>query len=263
MLQATSLLRRAPQKGALFAFCLLCLQPGSVWAGECLPFQADEWVEIAHVYDGDTVKLKDGRKLRLIGINTPEIGHDGEPSEPLAEQARQALKIIFESDRRLALHYGSDKKDRYGRLLAHAFLPDKRNVQELLLQRGLAIAVVVAPNLANLDCYLAAEKRAGQQGIWSLARYQGIETSELLRGVTGFQVIRGKVIRVGESRKAYWLNFAGKVAARIDKRHLSNFEGRTNIPQLEGKTVKLRGWLYRHKDERQMRIDHPAALEVM
>ncbi len=263
MLHAAGLLRRAPQKGALFAFWLLCLLHGSVWAGQCLPFRADEWVEVSHVFDGDTVRLKDGRKLRLIGINTPEILYDGRPSEPLAEEARQALKSLLASDPRLALRYESEQKDRYGRLLAHVFLPDRRNLQDVLLQQGLAIAVVVAPNLANLACYLAAEKQAGARGIWRLPRFHGIETSELPLAATGFQVIWGKVVRVGESRKAYWLNFAGKVVARIDKRQLTNFDGRINIPRLEGKTVKLRGWLYRHRDERQMRVDHPAAIELL
>ena len=263
MPQTTASLQRAPRKGALFAFWLLYLLSGSVWAGQCLPFQVDEWVDVAHVHDGDTVKLTDGRKLRLIGINTPEIGHDGDLPEPLALKARQVLKALVGQDRRLALRYGIDQKDRYGRLLAHAYLPDGRNVQELLLQQGLAVAVVVAPNLANVDCYFAAEQRADGKGVWRVSRYRGIETSELPKDASGFQIIMGKVTHVGESRRAYWLNFPGKVAARIDKRHSSGFDGHLNLAQLKGKTIKIRGWMFHRKGERQMRIDHPAAIEVM
>lgn len=263
MPQTKAFLQRAPRKGALFAFWLLCLLNGSVWAGQCLSFQADEWVDVAHVYDGDTVKLTDGRKLRLIGIDTPEIGYDGTPAEPLALKARQVFETLIEPDRRLALYHGIDQKDRYGRLLAHVYLPDGRNVQELLLQQGLAAAVVVAPNLANLDCYFAAERRAGGQGVWRLPRYQGIETSELPKDASGFQIIKGRVTHVGESRKAYWLNFDGKVSARIDKRHSPEFDGHLDISQLMGKTIKLRGWISRYKGKRQMRIDHPAAIEII
>ena len=263
MARPTGLLKRAPQKGALFAFWLLSLFWLPLQAQECLPFQTDEWVEVAHVYDGDTVKLKDGRKLRFIGINTPEIGYDGEPSEPLATEARQALIDLLADNKRLALRYGAERKDRYGRLLAHVFLPDQRNVQQLLLRQGLAASVAVGRNLANIDCYLAAERQAGKQGVWSLPRFQGLITTALPPGLTGFQVIQGKVMGVGESRKSYWLNFAGKVAARIDKRDLAAFEGRLELPELQGKTIKLRGWLYQYKGQTQLRLYHPGVIQVL
>jgi len=263
VLRPTGQLKRVPQKGALFAFWLLSLFWLPLQAQQCLPYQADEWVEVAHVYDGDTVKLKDGRKLRFIGINSPEIGYDGEPTEPLANEARQALIDLLADNHSLALRYGVERKDRYGRLLAHVFLPDRRNVQLLLLQQGLAATVAVGRNLANTDCYLAAERQAGKQGIWSLPRFQGLATTALPAGTTGFQVIQGKVVRVGESRKSYWLNFAGKVAARIDKSDLATFEGRLNLPQLQGKNIKLRGWLYPYKGRMQLQVYHPGLIEVM
>ncbi len=252
-----------PQKGALFAFWLLSLFWLPLQAQQCLPFQADEWVELVHVYDGDTVKLKDGRKLRFIGINSPEIGYDGEPSEPLANEARQALIDVLSGNKRLALRYGVERKDRYGRLLAHAFLPDQRSLQQLLLEQGLAASVAVGRNLSNVDCYLAAERRAGKQGIWSLPRFQGLAATALPAGIKGFQVIQGKVVRVGQSRKSYWLNFAGKVAARIDKSDLAVFEGRLELPELQGKTIKLRGWLYRYKGQTQLRVYHPGVIQVL
>lgn len=263
MLRPTGLLERALRPGALFAFWLLCLVLSPVRAGECLPFRADEWVETAHVYDGDTVRLKDGRKLRLLGINTPEIGYDGAPSEPLAQEARQALITLLDESPRLALRYEQERKDRYGRLLAHAFLPDRRNLQQLLLRRGLAASVAVAPNLANFECYLAVEREAQGRGIWQLPGYQGIETTALSAGATGFRLLRGKVVRVGESRKAHWLNLAGNVAARIDKQDLPRFAGRLDIRQLRGRTVKLRGWLYQVRGQARLNLDHPAAIEIL
>ncbi len=264
LLWPIGLLKRVSQKGTLFAFWLLALFWLPLQAQECLPFQVDEWVDVAYVYDGDTVKLKDGRKLRFIGINTPEIGYGGEPSEPFAKQARQALIGMLAENKRLALRFGQQRKDRYGRLLAHVFLPDQRNVQSLLLRQGLAAGVAVGENLANIDCYMAAERRAGQRGIWSLPRFQGLATTELSSESKGFQILLGKVIRVAESRKSYWLNFAGKkVAARIDKRDLAAFENRLELPKLQGKTIKLRGWLYRHKGRMALRVYHPAVIQVL
>ena len=59
-------------------------------AVDCPADRIDEYVEVADVHDGDTVRLVDGRKLRLIGFNTPELARDESPAEPLATEARQA-----------------------------------------------------------------------------------------------------------------------------------------------------------------------------
>jgi len=263
MLRPTGLSKRAHRTGALFAFWLLCLLQAPAWADSCPPFRADEWVRSAHVYDGDTIKLEDGRKVRFLGINTPEIGYNGEPSEPFAEKARQALKELLADNPRLALRYEEDRKDRYGRLLAHVYLPDKRDVELLLLRQGLAAAVAIAPNVGNFDCYLAAEREAQDRGMWQSPYYQGVETTDLPRGTHGFRLLRGKVVHVGESRQAYWLDFAGHVAARIPKRDLPLFEDRLDLRKLKGKRIRLRGWLYQVHGEARMNVYHPGAIQIL
>ena len=260
-------LKRAPHKGALFVFWSLLLLPLAAAADPCLPFHADEWVHVAHVYDGDTVRLDDGRKVRFIGINTPEIGHDGEPSEPQGEEARQALQQLLQGQSRIALHYGKEREDRYGRLLAHLYLADQRSVQEYLLEQGVAAAVAITPNVANLECYLAAEKRADGKGMLQQPRFQPIETDKLPRQARGFYTIQGRIVRIGESRKALWLNFttrgANKVAVKIDKEDLPYFQSLLDPKQLRGKKIRARGWISEWKGELQMRIYHPAMLQFL
>lgn len=51
-------------------------------------------VQVASVYDGDTFTLKDGQKIRLVQIDTPEL----KPIECYAEEARQALLQLLELD---------------------------------------------------------------------------------------------------------------------------------------------------------------------
>lgn len=48
---------------------------------------------VEHVYDGDTVRLADGRKVRLIGVNTPELGREGRADESHARAAHD-LSLI-------------------------------------------------------------------------------------------------------------------------------------------------------------------------
>jgi micrococcal nuclease len=263
MLRPTGQSKRAHRTGALFAFWLLCLLLAPAHADSCLPFRADEWVRSVYVYDGDTIKLEDGRKVRLLGINTPEISHHGKPSEPFGKEARQALVKLLAGNPRLALRYEEDRKDRYGRLLAHVYLPDKRDVELVLLRQGLAAAVAIAPNVGNFDCYLAAEREAQGKGMWKLSYYQGVETTALPRGTRGFRLLRGKVVHFGESRRSYWLDLAGHVAGRIPKRDMPSFEGRLDLRKLEGKRIRVRGWLYQVHGETRLNLYHPDAIELL
>ncbi len=262
-------LRRAPQQGAFFVLWVLmfALPLLAEAGGQCLSLRADEWVRVSYVYDGDTVKLDDGRKVRLIGINAPEIGQGGAPAEPLAEPARQALQQLLLGQERVALRFEVGREDRYGRLLAHFYLADGSTLQEHLLERGLVAAVAIAPNVANLDCYLAAELRAEGRGIWQQPRFSAIETDQLSRSARGFYTIQGRVERIGESRQALWLNFtnngANKIAVRIDKRDLPYFDPRFDAKTLRGKKIRVRGWLSEWRSELQMRVYHPAMLQPL
>ena len=54
-------------------------------------------VGVAKVVDGDTLRLVDGRSVRLIGINTPELGRDGRKAEPFAVAAQRRLRALVEA----------------------------------------------------------------------------------------------------------------------------------------------------------------------
>ena len=54
---------------------------------------------VGHVVDGDTLRTSDGELIRLLGLNTPELGRDGRPDEPGADAARDALAcLLYTSD---------------------------------------------------------------------------------------------------------------------------------------------------------------------
>ncbi len=214
------------------------------------------------MYDGDTIQLMDGRKVRLIGLNAPELARNDNPGEPLGQEARRMLSTLLKSQR-VALRFGQEKKDRYGRLLAHVYLADRRNVQELMLETGLAAAVAVGPNLRNVACYWAAEMRARGAGIWRQPFFQAMDSRNLPRDARGFRLVQGVVERVGESRRAIWLNLPNRLVIRISKKDLSYFKSHLNVRALEGKNLKARGWLYARRGELRMRVYHPAALEVL
>lgn len=233
-------------------------------ATDCPADRTDERVRVASIYDGDTLRLDDGRKVRMIGLDTPELGRDGAPAQPFAEQARAALAALLASNDYVRLRYDAERQDRYRRTLAHVHLDDGRSIAASLIEQGFATALVIPPDLWNIDCYRAAEQRAqtGQRGIWALAAYQPVESTALATDAQGFHLVRGRVMRVGENRSSVWLTLEGGLALRIERKALHYFP--TPPEQLRGRTVIVRGWPHPGADGGLvMRIRHPAALEVV
>jgi micrococcal nuclease len=261
--------KRAFRKGALFAFWLLLFQfgTGAAWAAQdpaCRHEAVNESVTVSYVHDGDTLNLSDGRKLRLIGINTPELARDERPAEPYAEEAKRAVMHYIPRNSRIDILYGSERHDRYGRLLVHVILPDGRNLNRLLLREGMAQAIVVPPNIALLKCYWREDEQARthHEGLWQERYFQPLQAATLTGGEQGFHLLRGRVQRVGESRKAWWLDLDGPVALRIDKRDLDYFSIQ-DFKTLVGHEVEARGWLHSYRAKLQMGVRHQRALLVL
>lgn len=244
----------------------LLLVPGVAPAGgiACPADQRGERAVSAEVIDGDTLALADGRRVRLLGINTPEIGRDGKPSEPLAEDARSLLRDLAGPGTDLRLRLDVERFDRYGRLLAHVFAASGENIQARLLDAGLATTLVVPPNQWAVDCYAAVEAgaRSRRAGIWRLDAYQPVPAENLAGTARGYRVVTGRVQRVGESRGNLWLNLSRGMALRIPREDLVYF-GERDPRRLAGRRVEARGWIHKRKGELRMTVRHPAALTVL
>ena len=52
----------------------------------------DLYTKVEKVIDGDTIITTDGDSVRLLDINTPEISHNKNPSEPFAIEAKKELE---------------------------------------------------------------------------------------------------------------------------------------------------------------------------
>ena len=155
----------------------------------------------------------------------------------------------------------TERRDRYGRLLAHAYSPAGTNLQERLLGAGLALVHIHPPNLGNLECYREAEARARNSllGIW---RDWPIATSEIHRRHEGFVLLRGRVKGVKHTRRSVRVELENGPSLRIAKDDLENF-GALDPDSLPGKSVEARGWLHRYRGRLGMRIRHPAALSIL
>jgi len=250
---------------ASFFYALLNF-PAQANTEKCNSSHYDQKVTVKNVIDGDTVELSDGRHVRFIGINTPENKYKNKPAEPFAGAITDWLrKTIGENEARLFLRFGEDQQDHYGRILAHPFLPDGKNLTALLLQQGKGIRVGVPPNLDFQDCYFSAEADAQihKLGLWNIDYFNVRQASTLSKKETGFRRIQGRVSRIGESRRAYWLNLGKGFAIRLPKDKLKYFN--TTPYDFNDKLITLRGWVYYVDKRSELRVNlyHPNMIETI
>ena len=218
---------------------------------------------VAKVVDGDTVVLEGGEKVRLLGINTPEVAYRNRPAEPGGEAASDYLRALIEGEL-VRLEYGQERRDKYQRVLAHLFTEAGENINALLLSKGLAHAVVKLPNVRLIEQYFSAEKGAqvSKKGLWSLPQFKIHKIEVAGRFRNSFRRLRGVVKRLEEKKTAWVLHFKSGVKALIRKEHLEPFIRYGREPQrLAGKQITIRGWVHQSKGAPLIRLYHPRMIE--
>ncbi|MDH1264113.1 thermonuclease family protein [Pseudomonas sp. GD03944] len=232
-----SLLKKASQVGAFFVSALFLL-PAEAYCPAPATLSS---AKVQRVVDGDTVRLQDGRSIRLIGLNAPEMGRQGRSAEPFAEAARKRLAaLIAANDGQVGVQLGREAKDRYGRTLAHLYDREGRNLEAQLLAEGLGYRVAVAPNVALAACQLEAERQAREARLGLWRKDPVIDASQLASG--GFALVRGRVERVERNRGGIWLELQDSLVLRVAPQFQASFDLK-RLQALAGRSVEARGWV--------------------
>jgi micrococcal nuclease len=211
------------------------------------------------VYDGDTVVLEDGRKIRLLGINTPEVQHRDKLADAGGEEAKAWLINKLQNDK-VRLEFDFEKTDKYGRTLAHLFTEKKEHINLSLVKAGLAATSIYPPNLLYVNELLAAEKKAEQDklGIWQRPEYAVIPVNNLTEaGHSGWTRLVGKVIAIHNTQKSIYLVFSSHFEARIERKWQFLFP---DVNDYLGKTLEVRGWLNNSRKHFSLLIRHPGGI---
>lgn len=119
---------------------------------------------VSFVIDGDSLACGDGRELRLLLIDAPEMAQ-----EPWGERARAVLLDLVAPGAELEVEYDVEREDPFGRDLAYLYTSDGRMANEEMARRGYVVALVVPPNGRHEARIRAAvqEAMAAERGLWA------------------------------------------------------------------------------------------------
>lgn len=135
---------------------------------------ASEAAEVVAVVDGDTIDVSTAAgataRVRLIGIDTPEIGREGESGECYANDARGFLdSLLYGRTVELQSDSTQDDADRYGRLLRHIVI-DGHSAAVLALEAGAAYEYTFDEPYTGQSEHRDAEQAAAaaKTGLWAV-----------------------------------------------------------------------------------------------
>lgn len=227
-----------------------------------------ENAQVKWVYDADTLLLNDKRKIRLIGIDAPEVKHHRQKSQPYGAKAREALRALLKKyNYKIQLRFGKEKADRYKRTLAHVFLEDGTNVSNWLLERGFARTLTIPPNVKLAACYKQTERVAQQKQLrlWGLKTHRLRHAESLPLAYKGYVRLNGSVHRVVHKKRSLTIELVGKsklpIHIKVRKKNLRYFKD-FNIADLKDKYITVTGMINKRYGKRILYLSHPSQLEI-
>ncbi len=124
---------------------------------------------VKEVVDGDTIVLSDSRKVRLIGINTPEQGMY------FFKEASEVLEVMVLGEE-IILEKDISEVDKYGRLLRYVYVGDLF-VNLEMVEKGFANAYTYPPDVRYAEKFINAEReaRSNDLGLWHKSEVNIVE----------------------------------------------------------------------------------------
>lgn len=218
--------------------------------------------QVSAILDARTLRLDDGREVRLSGIEVPKS----------AEIAGTAWLREHALRQKITLRGIDDAPDRYGRQHAFALLDgSEMTLQSALVGEGHAI-VSASPRDRTCTAELReAESRAegSRLGVWSQPAFvqEAAATAGILKYIGRFALVEGTILSVRQAGATVYLNFDRRriqgFAVTVSRRMMASFAAAGMTPAtLQGKRVRVRGWISQHGGPR-MEARLPSQIEFV
>jgi endonuclease YncB( thermonuclease family) len=231
-----------------------------------------EPVKLAEALSGDTLRLADGRVIRLAGIDAPRvpIGTSVAEADTLAATARDRVATLFGSAE-LRLMESQQAADRHGRIHGEIVLSDGRSMQAALVAEGLARVHPFVDETICLEPLFTAERAARnvQKGIWASHEYAIWKADDAsLIGQNGlYQLVEGRVVSVGAGSRQVFVDFGrdwGRDFTVMLTASLAADLAKTATPiaSLVRHRVRVRG-VIEERSGPAIRVESSAAIELL
>jgi len=221
---------------------------------------------IVHIYDGDTFRISFGqkeRRLRLLGVDSPEIGDPSEEIDLWARLARR-FSIYYLLREQVRLTYEKEREDRYGRLLAYVWVRKNVLFNELIIRQGLARYFETSSLSSTMKERLEQAQRAARQekkGMWQAEWPEPIESNQASRYLGELKTVNFSCGQVRVAR-GYTLIYDKKKQFQVyisrDRRPLFRELERIKA----GDIISVFGLIENYRGQPQMILFYPRQLRV-
>jgi len=221
---------------------------------------------IAAVIDPVSFQLADGSEVRLEGLGPPRAPahHDG--AWPLLDEATQEARELIGAG---PIEFApTGEPDRYGRVIAQAWLADGTWLNGALVERGLArVETTVDQRRCAVEALaLEEDAREARHGMWRLSAYEVLEALETSAYTNDFQIVRGVIAEATEVRGRIYLNFGTDwrtdFTVTIAPRDVATFaEAGLDPLSWAGRAIRVRGWLEWYNGP-MIEASHPEQIEL-
>lgn len=135
---------------------------------EIAPAKSTE--KVTRVIDGDTFEINGGIKVRLIGVDTPEMKSKNKTVDCFAAEATKRLGSLIQG-KEVRLEKDVSETDRYGRLLRYVYIGNQM-INDTLVKEGYAKISTFPPDVKFKDQFIASERRArdSKSGLWQACK---------------------------------------------------------------------------------------------
>ncbi|MBU7048538.1 MAG: thermonuclease family protein [Theionarchaea archaeon] len=221
------------------------------------------------VIDGDTFNLETGEKVRLIGIDAPEL------SQPGGIESRQYLTQLI-LNKGITLKTGQEDRDKYNRLLRFVYIGNTC-INEEMIKQGYAEARYLSNDpLSEYYINLEIKAETAKAGLWCKNIFQPrsnlkwgedipvINWKDADKYYNQYVIVRGTFVNTYNSGTVCFLNF--------DTNHFftavifaSDFLGFPFIPEVFylGKTVYIIGIIKEYNGSPEIIVKTPQQIRIL
>ena len=219
---------------------------------------------VTAVYDGDTIKVKfkneKERKVRLIGIDAPEIGDSREEAKFRAHMARR-FAFFYLYRKTVKLSYDWEIEDKYDRLLAYVWTEKQGLFNKFILSEGFAAVFLKFP-FKYREEFIEAEREAREleKGFWKKGPYPSISVQDTRAYLGKLLSVKYTCSRVQTKGKFVFLYSSGEEFSTLVPRESISFF--PELKSFKGKALTVTGFLEEYKEKHQIVAFFPRQIKI-